>query len=121
MSRAVFGSFIHHNPTKGGAAENNKFQRMYNYTLLLYERVREPSPVANIGQQQPDASLRSTYTSQAWLNQCGEAAAHRAEERTGWSKLGSTCSRSCRTEYKASSQPASREDRVAERMSGFLL
>ena len=46
MSRAVFGSFIHHNPTKGGAAENNKFQGMYNYTLLLYERVLGAKPSA---------------------------------------------------------------------------
>jgi hypothetical protein len=37
---------VHHGPTKGGAAEKNKFENWYSKTLLLYEQLfaQKPSP-----------------------------------------------------------------------------
>lgn len=55
LCRDILGKEIHHNPTKGGRAEGEKFEDMYHYTLNLYRRKfgQEPPP-----QFWPDATQR---------------------------------------------------------------
>lgn len=64
---------MHHNPTKGGEDEQNKYIGMYNYTLLLYEKVLGAKPGAKYW---PSAERRFSggglYT-QAWLDEIGRA------------------------------------------------
>ena len=38
-SQALIGELLHHNPTSGDKAEDQKFIVQYNYTLFLYEKV----------------------------------------------------------------------------------
>ncbi len=55
MCKGVFGRFIHHNPTKGGEDEGTKYKDLYNYTLILYEKVLGEKPS---GRFWPSASKR---------------------------------------------------------------
>lgn len=48
LCRNTLGRDLHHNPTKGGAAEGQKFDGMYTDSQTLYERYFGEKPPANI-------------------------------------------------------------------------
>jgi hypothetical protein len=55
LCEQVLGVALHHNPTRGGAAEQSRFSEQYNATLLLYEATFGHAPPADIW---PDAAER---------------------------------------------------------------
>ncbi|MDA8563896.1 hypothetical protein N9L06_05535 [Mariniblastus sp.] len=48
LCREVLGKELHHGPTKGGAAEGEKFVDWYSETLLSYERLFKNRPPPDI-------------------------------------------------------------------------
>jgi hypothetical protein len=55
--KKTIGKEIHHNPTRGGTAEQNKFADWYTETLQLYEQTFSEKPPADIW---PDPQQRFT-------------------------------------------------------------
>ncbi|MBX3176295.1 MAG: hypothetical protein KF886_02955 [Candidatus Hydrogenedentes bacterium] len=52
---AIFGAYLHHGPTKGGASEGDRFEAQYDHTLKLYAAVFGTAPPPDIW---PPASVR---------------------------------------------------------------
>ena len=48
LCRDLLGFELHHNPTRGGAAELSRFENQYRDTLALYARVFGEKPPADI-------------------------------------------------------------------------
>ncbi|MGZ5281894.1 MAG: glycine-rich domain-containing protein [Bacteroidia bacterium] len=44
----ILGKPIHHNPTKGGAEEKDKFAEWYNYTIAFYKEIFKTEPPQDI-------------------------------------------------------------------------
>lgn len=61
---------IHHTPTKGGKAEQNKFENYYNYTLKLYETEFNQKPPLAIWENTTDRFINNFVTinkSENWI------------------------------------------------------
>lgn len=61
----VLGRQVHHNPTKGGKAEGEKFWRLYVRTLELYQTTFDKVPPADIW---PGVQERFRPARMAWID-----------------------------------------------------
>jgi hypothetical protein len=61
----ILGKQIHHGPTKGGSAEQDKFTNWYEKTMQLYTAVFEAAPPQNIW---PPSAIRFSKTNYKRIN-----------------------------------------------------